>query len=765
MGRARESILPATTMSDSTPRLPVLSAGPPIKGEAGISSLVPFGLGKTKPAHFREMAGVLWENRDQLKYAWNILAHGVCDGCSLGPRGLRDDVIEGTHLCMSRLKLLRNNTAPAFAEDAVADMATLRGMSNGQLRGLGRLSYPYVYRPGDRGFSRVAWDEALGLIGERLKDVPGERQGWFATSKGITNETYYAFTKAARLMGTNNVDFCARLCHAATVAGLSRTIGVGAPTVSLKDLIGTDLLILWGTNLANNQPVSVKYLHHAKQAGTRIVVINTTREAGLENYWIPSIASSAVFGTKLSDDFVQVKVGGDLALMNAVLKLLIHWEALDHAYIDAHTNGWAEMETALEDQELDALLERAGVTLETARHLAELIARSNNLVTVYSMGLTQHAFGTQNVMGVVNLHLSQGALGKPLNGILPIRGHSGVQGGGECGVTPGKFPGGFPVNEENAKRFELLWGHPVPHWEGLTTGPMMEAAHDGAIDFLYSLGGNLLTTMPDLAWMQRALGNVPLRVHQDININEAMLVDPGELTVLLPARTRYEQPGGGTSTSTERRIRFSPAIAGAPQVGEARSEWEIPVQIVKAARPDLADAFLWDDPFDIRNEMGEAMPVYAGIETLQKEGDWIQWGGEQLCRDGDFSNMPDGKAKFSAITPPEWDVPDGKFILTTRRGKQFNSMVFAAGDTLQGGITRDDLFVGAADARTLGVADGDRVAVSSEIGTMSCVVRVGDIAAGCVQAYWPEANVLIPPKWDRLSLEPDYNCIVDITRA
>jgi molybdopterin-dependent oxidoreductase alpha subunit len=752
-------------MSDSKNTLPVLTPGPAIKGQAGISGLVPFGLGRTKPAHFREMAGVVWENRGQLAYAWRILRHGVCDGCSLGPRGLKDDVIPGTHLCMSRLKLLRNNTAPALQEHALSDMAALRRMDNRQLRGLGRLPYPFVYRPGDAGFSRVSWDEALGLIGERLADVPGERQGWFATSKGITNETYYAFTKAARLMGTNNVDFCARLCHASTVAGLSRTLGVGAPTISLKDFIGTDLLILWGTNLANNQPVSVKYLHHAKKAGTRIVVVNPTREAGLENYWIPSIPSSAVFGTKLSDDFIRVRVGGDLALMNAVLKLLIHWDAIDRRYIDAHTTGWDELVAGVEAQEMDALLERAGVTLEQAHHLATLIARSESFVTVYSMGLTQHAFGTQNVMGVVNLHLSQGALGKPLSGIMPIRGHSGVQGGGECGVTPGKYPGGFAVNEANATRFEGLWGHPVPHWAGLTTGPMMEAAHDGGIDFLYSLGGNLLTTMPDYAWMQRALGNVRLRVHQDININEAQLVDPGELTVLLPAKTRYEQPGGGTSTSTERRIRFSPQIKGAPQVGEARAEWMIPAQIVTAARPDLADAFSWENPSDIRHEMSEVMPVYAGIETLQKEGDWIQWGGEQLCRDGDFSNMPEGRAKFTVIIPPEWTVPEGSFVLTTRRGKQFNSMVFADADTIQGGITRDDLFMGAEDARTIGVGDGGRVTVTSDIGQMSCTVRVGDIAPGCVQAYWPEANVLIPAKWDRLSLEPDYNCVVEIVRA
>jgi molybdopterin-dependent oxidoreductase alpha subunit len=754
-----------TATADKSANQVVRVTGPPVRGEAGIAGLVPFGLGRTKPHHFAEMAGVLADNADSLGYAWKILRHGVCDGCSLGPRGLRDDVIGGVHLCMSRLKLLRNNTVGAFSEEDVADISGLRQMSGAQLRGLGRVPYPFIYRCGDAGFSRLSWDQALGLIGERLQRVPGERQGWFATSKGLTNETYYAFTKAARLMGTNNVDFCARLCHQATVAGLSRTIGVGAPTVSLSDLIGTDLLLLWGSNIANNQPVAVKYLHHAKKAGTRIVVINTAREKGLENYWIPSIASSAVFGTRLMDDFVRVRVGGDIALMNALLKLLLSWDAVDRDFIDAHTEGFDALQAGLAEQDLGELIKSSGVSADQVQWLAELIARSTSMVTLYSMGLTQHRFGTQNVMGVVNLHLSQGAIGKEKSGILPIRGHSGVQGGGECGVCPEKYPGGFAVNEENAARFTKLWGHPVPHWAGRSIGPMMEAAADGAIDFLYNLGGNLLQTMPNTAWADRSLGRIGLRIHQDININESTLIEPGEMVIVLPAQTRYEQRGGGTSTSTERRIRFSPEIPGHPQVGESKPEWEIPGLIVAAARPDLADAFAYQDSQDIRDEMGRTMPVYAGIEKLNKEGDWLQWGGQVLCGDGRFEGMPGERGRFSALTPPSLTVPEGHFILTTRRGKQFNSMVFEAGDALQGGRSRDDIFVSPEDAAILGLAEGSRVRLESEIGSYEGTTRLIDISPGCVQGYWPEVNCLIPQCWDPLSLEPDYNCVVRLQPA
>ena len=752
-------------MSDDQKLLPEHVRGEPIKGNAGIVSWVPFGLGKVKPNHFVEMMGVVWENRDNLSYAWRILNQGVCDGCSLGTTGMKDHVLDGTHLCMSRLKLLRNNTVGIFSEAQVCDIEQLRKLSNTELRELGRIPYPFVYRPGDRGFTRVSWEKALELIGEKLAEIPPEKQAYFATSKGITNETYYVFTKMARLMGTNNVDFCARLCHAATVAGLSRSIGVGAPTISLSDLIGTDLILLWGTNLANNQPVSVKYLHHAKKEGTRIISINTVREKGLEQYWIPTIPESALFGSKLADEFIQVKIGGDLALMMAVLKLLVEWDAVEDEFIQAHTEGWEELVSALDKLELKECSEHSGVPLERIHWLATTIARAKTMVTVYSMGLTQHEFGTQNVMGVVNIHLAKGAIGKEKSGILPIRGHSGVQGGGECGVVPTKYPGGFLVNEENAKRFSELWGHPVPVEKGLATGAMIEAAHGGNIDALYNLGGNLHHTMPDPDYIQEAFSKVKLRIHQDINLNTSSLVDPAELLVILPAQTRYEQRGGGTSTSTERRIRFSPEIPDHPVVGESKPEWEIPALVAASARPDLKEALCFPTSQSIRDEMAKVMPVYHRINELREEGDQWQWGGAQLCSDGDFSKMPNGRARFHAVEVPKTTVPDGWYKMTTRRGKQFNSMVFDDKDTLQGGKDRDDIFLSKEDAKILHIQEGTRITLVNDMGRFTGTARIMEMATGALQTYWPESNNLIARHYDPLSEEPDYNCLVQIVKA
>ena len=738
---------------------PMTSSG----GRFRVRDLIPFGPGRhPRPRPFLEMAEVLWENRDNLPYAWRILTRGVCDGCALGPRGLRDDVISGVHLCMTRLKLLRLNTMGPIPDERLRDLGALRATGNPELHRLGRLPYPLVHRPGSDRLDRLSWDEALGIVAEELRDVPGERMGFFATSRGIVNETYYAFQKAARLMGSNHVDMCTRLCHAASVVGLKETLGLPAPTCSLKDMIGADLVVILGSHLANNQPVTTKYLCYAKRQGTRILVVNPMREPGLERYWVPSDLRSALFGTKLMDDFFQVAVGGDIAFMHGVLKHLIEHGWLDETFIAARTTGFDELRTMLARESWESLEQASGLTRADMLRFAEQYARARTAVFVYSMGLTQHRFGVDNVRALVNLALARGMLGREKCGLMAIRGHSGVQGGAECGVDPDKYPGGFEVaRAEDRARFETLWGGALPAWKGHRTLQMVEAAHDGAIDFLYSLGGNLLETMPDRAYMGEALSRVRLRVHQDIVLNTSSLL-PGRTVLLLPAQTRYETPGGGTSTNTERRIRFSPEIEG-PRIADARPEWEIPVRVAVAARPALAPRLAWRGTADIRDEMARTMPLYEGVEKLDRAGQWVQWGGERLYADG-FAKMPGGRARFTPVPVPRIEIPEGAFYLTTRRGKQFNSMAQGDRDFLMGS-GRDDVLIHPSDASRLGVRDGQRLRLRSAAGEWTGVARLAPMKERHLQTYWPETNVLITRRSDPDSGEPDYNALVTAERV
>ncbi len=703
------------------------------------------------------MARVVWENRDNLPYAWRVLNHGVCDGCSLGPYGLKDNVISGVHLCMSRLTLLRFNTMPAAPGERFADIGRLRSMSNEELHRLGRIPYPMVLRRGDRGFQRVTWEQALEVIATELKGVPAERMAFFATSRGLTNEAYYTFQKLARMLGTNNVDLCARMCHAASVYGLKQTLGVGAPTCSLSDFIGTELLVLFGTDLANNQPVTTKYMHYAKKAGTKIVVVNPFREPGLERYWVPSVASSALFGTALMDDFFQVRVGGDIAFINGALKVILEEGLADRAFIEQRTSGFADMAAFVKTLSWTEIESGSGVARGDIERFARLYGGAKSAVICYSMGLTQHRFGVENVKAIADLALVRGNLGREKCGIMPIRGHSGVQGGGECGVDPDKFPGGLEVNAENARRFSELWSAEVPSAAGLKTGQMVEAAHAGKLEALYTIGGNLLETMQDRKFVMEALRKIRVRVHQDIVLNTYSTLDAGELLVLLPAQTRYES--GGTSTSTERRIRYSPPIPG-HRIGEARAEWQIPCLIAQRLIPQHAAQFAYQSDADVRREIAVAMPLYAGIEKMSKEGDWIQWGGPTLFRDG-FAKMPGGRARFVAVPIPQMDIPPGKFYVTTRRGKQFNSMTFGSEDPLTGS-RRDDVFMNPRDAERLGLSTGDPILLRSPVGEFRGRVRSADIREGNLQAHWPECNVLIERRYDPVSNEPDYNAVVEV---
>jgi molybdopterin-dependent oxidoreductase alpha subunit len=612
----------------------------------------PFGpINQNRAHHYRDLLGVLWANRKEIPYAWNVLKHGVCDGCSLGPYGLRDNVLDGVHLCMTRLKLLKLNTMAALDISVLRDVERLRHMGSEQLCALGRLPCPMIRRARERGFLRVSWDEALSTVCKAIHDTAPHEMAFFATSRGLTNEVYYVFQKLARVLGTNNVDLCSPPRHASGDSGLKVTLGVGAPTCSLSDFIGTDLLIIFGANLAHDQPMTTKYLHFAKKAGTRVVVVDAMGEYGLERNWVPSVAISALFGAKLMDEFFQIRAGGDIAFINGVIKSLIATGQTNQTYIKKHTAGFAGLKAVLEQQGWDMLEQRSGLSRDQMQRFADLYGQAKNSVLVYGMGLTRHDFGIDNVKAIVNLALSRGMLGREKCGIMPIRGDSGVQGAGECGFEPDLYPGGVAVNDDTARRFSNLWYHPIPSKLGLNAAAMIEAAHRGEIKFLYSIGADPYETMPDLQLVTSALSNARMRVHQSLMLDPSMLLDVEEAVVLLPGQTRYEQRTGGTTTSTERRIRFTPEIPGHP-VGESWPEWEIPVQIGRRSMPNGDKLFPFGNTQSIREEMSRVMPIYQGIENLNKVGDHLQWGGPFLFKDG-FTGMPNDRAHFTPLVPPE----------------------------------------------------------------------------------------------------------------
>ncbi|MGH8837431.1 MAG: FdhF/YdeP family oxidoreductase [Actinomycetes bacterium] len=732
---------------------------------ANWASRKPFGMGEGRPNNYRELWLAARENRDQLRYAWRILRHGTCDGCALGTKGMRDWTMREVHLCNVRLRLLRLNTMPPIEPSVLSDVEALRGLRGAQLRALGRVPYPMLRRRGEPGFSEVSWDEALDRIASAIREAGPDRVGAYLTSRGTVNETYYAAQKAMRAIGVGSIDNAARICHSPSTFGLKEALGVAATTCSYSDWIGSDLVVFIGSNPANNQPVSMKYLYHAKKAGTKVVSVNPYREPGMERYWVPSNVESAVFGTKITDRFFLIGTGGDIGFLNGTLKHMIENGWLAERFIERHTSGYEQLVAALAGQSWEELAALAGTSSDEMYAFARMLHEADRAVLVWSMGVTQHAEAEDTVRAIINLGLAKGYVGREGCGLMPIRGHSGVQGGAEMGAYATALPGGLPVTERTAAQLGRVWGFEVPDRPGRTAPEMIDAAFAGELDVFISSGGNFLEVLPDPTYCASALARMPLRVHIDICLSSQMLTEPGEEVLVLPAQTRYEVAGGVTETSTERRIIFSPQVeAPSPVVAAARPEWQIFTELAARARPELADAVRFAGTAAIREEIAQVVPMYAGIETLQRFGDSVQYGGPHLCAGWQFPTA-DGKAHFSAVPLPKRAArePD-EFVLATRRGKQFNSMVQERQDALTG-AARESVLINSADADRLGLADGDAVTVSSSAGSLPGRIMLAPMASGNVQMHWPEAEVLLDRR--RRSPQariPDYNAVVRIAR-
>jgi molybdopterin-dependent oxidoreductase alpha subunit len=765
----------------------------PIAPPAWLTEHFPFGLlHPHKPRHILSIVETLRDNLDGWHNVWRVL-NGPCNGCAVQTDGLRDNVLPNSpHFCSVRLSLIEEVLRRDFDPALFADVTKLRRLSNTRLERLGRIPVPLLRRHGECAFQVLSFEEAYDLAAEWIAKHRGDECGFFTTSKGINNEEYFVFQQFARVVGqTNNVDSCARQCHAASVAALKATLGVGASTGSLSDFMQADVLVLAGTNLANNQPLTVRYIEHGRRTrGGKpyIIVVNPYRERGLERYWVPSSPRSAVFGTKLCDQFVQVRTGGDVAFFNGVLKVLIEdglLSARHQQFIGARTEGFEPLAASLRAQSCEQLECGSGVARQVMRDVARRLSASENILFVWGMGLTQHRTGTDNVKAVINLALALGQLGRPKAGLAALRGQSSVQAAGECGVAPNIFPGGVAVNAENAGRFGAWWSQVLSDQPGLATGPMLQAADAGKIKLLMCMGGNLHDTMPDRHYVRGALERLPYRIRLDVMMNREALIEPGEGLLILPVRNWYEWSSVFTTTSTDRTIR---AFRGTlPAHRNLPESWQALVAIARRVLRGRSceDPFSHAEPResltanahpvictyintdDIRRDMSRAIPMYRGIETLDAPHKQMQWGGPFLFSDG-FPAMPNGRARFSLLTPSHEPVPEGCFMVSSRRGwGQWNSqhLVRPKKDTFTGAQSRRAILMHPADAEQLGLARGDPIELHSRHATSYTGYCWPDEAQRPrhLQVFWPASNDLFPRGvYDSASMEPDYNVLVTV---
>lgn len=698
---------------------------------------------------------------------WNMWkamrSRNTCKTCAVGMGGqLGGMVNEGGHfpeVCKKSFQAMASDMQGALRADVIEKLSLnqLRAMTSRQLEMSGRISEPLYLAKGASAYKVTTWDHAISTLVDRMR-VAGPQRSFFYASGRASNEAGFLFQMLARLFGTNYVNNCSYYCHQASGVGLGMAIGTGAGTVRLEDLQHTDLFILIGANPSSNHPRLMRSLMEIRRKGGRIIVVNPLKELGLENFRVPSDVRSLLFGTQIASQYVQPHIGGDLALLTGVAKDVIERNEQDTNFIANHTEGFDDFLRTVQATSWDAIVEQCGVDRGTIRSIADQYVQAKNVVIAWCMGITHHLHGTRNVHAIANLALLRGMVGRAHAGLMPIRGHSNVQGLGTVGVTPA-------LKQNMLERFEKKLGIKPPSSPGLDTMACMDAAHSGAMDFALCLGGNLYGSNPNARRAVDAMQKLKTVVYFSTTLNTGHAWGTGEETFILPVLPRDEEPQQTTQESMFSYVRLSDG--GPTRHRNVRSEASILAEIGRRIFP--ADSRLdWskmESHAAVRELIADLIPGYEELRTIDTTKKEFHVPGRAVDR----YKFPtaSGKAKFHPTELPQSNLSDGQLRLMTMRSEgQFNSVVYDEEDLYRGQERRDVILMNAADIRRLRLQPEQRVRIRSETGEMRYIlVREFDIRAGNVAMYYPESNVLIPSTVDPLSKTPAFKSIAVTVEA
>jgi molybdopterin-dependent oxidoreductase alpha subunit len=699
----------------------------------------------------REAGGVL-------RLARRMRARNACKTCALGMGGRRGGMVnEAGHfpeVCKKSLQAQAGDMTSPVTEAMLEEypLARLARLTPAELERLGRIAFPMIAEEGDGRFRRIGWEEALDRAAAAFRDASPEEVFVYASGRS-SNEAAFLLQVAARAYGTANINNCSYYCHSASGVALSRVYGSGTASVTLEDLGRADLAVIAGANPASNHPRLITQLVNLRRRGGKVIVVNPLRELGLTRFRVPSDWRSMLFGSTVSDLYIQPNAGSDGVLFKAMLKGLAEAGGVNREFIAAHTSGWDAVERDLASSSWEDLLGACGVGRDEVLGAVDLLLTARAGIFCWAMGLTHHERGTESILSLANLALSRGWLGRPGCGLLPIRGHSNVQGVGSVGVTPG-------LKAAFAAEMEKRYGIEGAGRKGMDTYASMRAAEEGRVKAAFLLGGNLFASNPDRTWAGTSLRRIATTVYVSTKLNEGHVHGRGRTSIILPALARDEEAQETTQESMFNFVRLSEG--GAPPVaGELRSEVEIIASFAERVLP--AGRFDWSalrSHHRLREEIAGVVPGYEAIARVEDAsgGGEFQIGGRTF-HEPRFST-PDGKAAFHVVSSSAPATPPGTFRLITLRSEgQFNTVVYEEEDIYRGNDRRDVVMMSEADARDLGVGEGDPVAVESEAGRMEVRVAIVDVKPGNVAMYYPEANVLVPRRVDPDSGTPAFKSV------
>jgi len=693
-----------------------------------------------------------------------------CPGCAWPEPGVRDalEFCENGAKHVAHEATTRRVTPEFFATWTIP---ALLDRTDQWLEAQGRLTHPMIRRAGDDRYEPIGWDDALARIGESLRRLGSPDEAIFYTSGRTSNEAAFLYQLFVRLYGTNNLPDCSNMCHESSGTGLTEVIGAGKGTVGIEDFALADLILILGQNPGSNHPRMFTTLDAARRGGCRIVSVNPLREVSLVRFAHPKHPLEMVTrGAPISDLFLQVRIGGDVALLQGIAKEVLLAEerapgkVIDRTFIGAHTEGFEAYRAHLETLRFEDLVDASGVSREEMRAAAEEYIRAKRVIACWAMGLTQHRHAVANVQEIVNLMLLRGNVGRPGAGVCPVRGHSNVQGDRTMGIWERPTPAFL----DRLGR-EFAFTPPAKH--GVDTVGAIQAMQAGRAKVFFALGGNFLVASPDTKVTSAALRRCRLTAHVATTLNRSHLVT-GEEAVLLPCLGRTEtdvQRGGAQFVTVENSMSVVHRSQGhlEPASEALRSE---PAIVAGLARATLGDRGgvdwegLVEDYDRIRERIARVIPGFEDFNRRARQaGGFVLPSGPRAR----VFATPSGKARFTAHATPRIALAPGQFLLTTIRSHdQFNTTVYSQNDRYRG-ISGDRrvVFLRADEMAAAGLRTEQRVDLTSHVNGETRVARgfrvvPFDLPRRCAAAYFPEANALVPiSSFAEKSRTPTYKSI------
>ena len=692
---------------------------------------------------------------------WRALrSRNACKTCAVGMGGQRGGMVNEAggfpEICKKSLQAMVADMQGAIQGDfwSKYSLPQLQKFSPRSLEHCGRLTEPVCREPGQDHYRPISWEDAIGRIAGKLKLLPADETFWYFSGRS-SNEAGFLLQLFARQFGTNNVNNCSYYCHQASGVGLQSSIGSGTATIVLDDLEQSDLVFIIGGNPPSNHPRLMTSLMRVRQRGGDVVVINPVVETGLVNFRIPSNIKSLLFGTPIASQYIQPDIGGDLALLTGIAKRVLELGGHDLAFLEAHCAGHQDWIDHLQTVPWREIYDKSGVAQPEIEALARTYAKAKNVVFCWTMGITHHAHGVQNVQAIANLALLRGMVGRPAAGLLPIRGHSNVQGIGSVGVTP-------KLKEAIFQQLQTEFGLELPTSGGLDTLGCMEEAHRGKLKLGFCLGGNLYGSNPDAGFAAESMQKLETVVYLSTTLNTGHAHGVANETIILPVLPRDEEPQPTTQESMFNYVRLSD---GGPQrlVGP-RSEVAVIAEI--AARVLPTDSVLdWNklrDTSEIRQMIGRVVPGFEKITDIAETQQEFQIGGRTYHRP-EFGTA-DGLAHLHIHQLPalRGDGDTELRLMTVRSEGQFNTVVYEEEDLYRGQDRRDVILVHPTDIERLGLTPDQRITVRSSIGELPGILLkpFDKIKPGNVLMYYPEANTLVPRHADEKSRTPAFKGVV-----